>query len=89
MNIGADGLWYFRSEVPGNETSAGWGADGFPHIHYDLLCRECEAGDVLDEGNKDWYRFKNKFYAGEVCATQSWIVSCEQLINPYKIDEIK
>ena len=40
MNIGGDGIYYFKTELAGDESKVGWGSDPEPHIHYDLICRQ-------------------------------------------------
>lgn len=40
MNIGGDGIYYFKTELAGDESKNGWGGDPEPHIHYDLICRQ-------------------------------------------------
>lgn len=41
MSVGGDGVFFFRTEIPGSEHSAGWGPDPMPHIHYDVQCQNC------------------------------------------------
>ena len=36
-NTGAN--YIFQTEVPGDESQAGWGPDDAPHFHYDIRCR--------------------------------------------------
>jgi hypothetical protein len=39
LKIGGDGVYYFDTELAGNEAVAGWGPDPKPHIHFELDCR--------------------------------------------------
>lgn len=58
MPIGADGVYYFNTEMPGDESVVGWGQDPEAHIHYHLKCSGC-AGS-----NPEFY---NKFYPNKLC----------------------
>ena len=49
MDVGGDGLYYFKTEIPGDEYSSGWGPDYQPHIHYDIHCSGC-ANNVAFDG---------------------------------------
>ena len=57
MAIEGDGLWWFKTEMPG-ETLPGWGADPAPHIHYDIRCSGCKASDAFP-GTR--YQYWSKF----------------------------
>ena len=48
MDIGGDGLYYFKTELPGSEDSADWGPDPEPHIHWDIECTGCAATTAFD-----------------------------------------
>ena len=67
-----DANFYFQSEVPGDESVAGWGGDNAPHFHYDIKCRSCDAGSVVgttaDYFNKFYVRFA---FAGNNGNTES------------------
>ena len=39
QNIGGNGVYYFKTELAGDETKVGWGSDPEPHIHYHLICK--------------------------------------------------
>jgi hypothetical protein len=47
LEIGGDGVFFFKTEIPGSELSAGWGPDPMPHIHYDILCSNCTANEYF------------------------------------------
>ena len=67
MVIDGDGLWWFTTEMPGDESLVGWGPDPAPHIHYDIRCLGCEANDAFP-GTK--YQYWSKFYAREICTLE-------------------
>lgn len=58
--IGGDGVFFFKTEIPGSEKSAQWGPDPEPHIHYDLICKDCEANDFFTGE----YRCSSLFHTG-------------------------
>jgi hypothetical protein len=62
MDVGGDGLYWFKTEMPGDESAAGWGADNKPHIHYHLTCDQCDT-DLFSGKFEYW----NKFYPMDVC----------------------
>eukprot|EP00892_Ulva_mutabilis_P009426 jgi/Ulvmu1/6856/UM031_0061.1 len=64
MVIDGSGLWWFTTEMPGDESKVGWGPDPAPHIHYDIRCSGCGDTDAFS-GNQ--YQYWSKFYALEVC----------------------
>jgi hypothetical protein len=57
--IDGSGAYSYVTEMPGDETKVGWGADNKAHIHFDIICSGCS-------GSAD-KRFINKFYLGGVC----------------------
>lgn len=67
MNIGPDGVWYYVSELPASETAAGWGYDPAPHIHFDIICRDCAANVVFDTDRWHWW---NKWYPLNRCTLE-------------------
>lgn len=60
MDIGGDGVFWFYTELPGDETEVGWGRDPMPHIHFELVCGGCADGG-------DDFEFVNKFYLEGLC----------------------
>ena len=64
MNIQSDSLYWFKAEMPGDESKVGWGPDPEPHIHYQLKCSGCASSDAL--AGSDLLYF-NKFYPKRVC----------------------
>lgn len=67
MTIEGDGLYWFSTEMPGDESLVGWGPDPAPHIHYDFRCAGCADTDAF-EGNQ--YQYWSKFYAREICTLE-------------------
>jgi hypothetical protein len=59
MDIGADGVYYFQTEFPGDENASGWGPDPEAHFHYDITCDGC--------ANSFTKRYWNKFYFDKLC----------------------
>ena len=64
MAIEGDGLWWFTTEMPGDESLVGWGPDSAPHIHWDIRCDGCAATEAYDTSR---YQHWSKFYAREIC----------------------
>lgn len=64
MQIQPNGVYYFETEMPGDESKNGWGPDPKPHIHFDLLCTGCAPGHAVVDGE---YHYWNKFYPEELC----------------------
>lgn len=64
MAIQPDGLYYFETEMPGDESLNGWGPDPKPHIHFDIQCTGC-SGDHPAVGGD--YHYWNKLYPEELC----------------------
>ena len=62
--VEADGVWWVRSLLPGDEFSVGWGPDDEPHIHWDLLCDSCDGATPFDGTG---IRRFGKIYLDEVC----------------------
>ena len=67
MEIEGDGLWWFTTEMPGDESIVGWGPDPAPHIHYDIRCNGCAATAAYDTTR---YQYWSKFYAEEICTVE-------------------
>eukprot|EP00892_Ulva_mutabilis_P005403 jgi/Ulvmu1/3234/UM150_0003.1 len=67
MEIEGDGLWWFITEMPGDESIVGWGPDPAPHIHYDIRCTGCAATAAYTTSQ---YQYWSKFYAEEVCTDE-------------------
>jgi hypothetical protein len=63
MDIGADGVYWFKTEMPGDESVSGWGKDNKPHMHFDIICDGCAASKAFDGHFQYW----NKFYPLEIC----------------------
>jgi hypothetical protein len=63
MKIQPDGLYYFVTEMPGDESVHDWGPDPEAHIHWDVICTGC-AGHSVVTGD---YNFFNKFYPEALC----------------------
>lgn len=66
-DVGSDGLFYFKTEIPGSELSAEWGPDPEPHIHYDMVCTGCAQNEFFTGE----YRYWNKFYPEDPCDLKS------------------
>lgn len=64
MSIGGDGKWWFKTEIPGDESKVGWGPDPAPHIHYDIRCSGCASTKAYDTSK---YQYWSKFYARKIC----------------------
>jgi hypothetical protein len=64
MKMNPDGLWYFSTEMPGDESQVGWGDDPEAHIHYDVICSGCAANQAF---NGPDYQYWSKFYPEDVC----------------------
>lgn len=67
MVIGGDGLWWVKTEMPGDESLVGWGPDPAPHIHYDIRCTDCAPTEAYDTSR---YQYWSKFYAREICTVE-------------------
>jgi hypothetical protein len=68
MVIGGDGMYYFKTEMPGNESENGWGPDPMAHIHYDILCKGCAESSAFKGDSYEWYC---KFYPEGVCTEKA------------------
>ena len=64
LEIGDDGVYWFRTERPGNEFVSGWGPDDEPHIHWEVDCNGCAPSGAF---GGDAVRRWNKVYLGDVC----------------------
>jgi hypothetical protein len=64
MKMQPDGLYHFSTEMPGDESVIGWGADPMPHIHYDVICNGCAANPAFAGGRYHWW---SKFYPEGLC----------------------
>lgn len=64
MAIQPDGLYYFETEMPGDESANGWGPDPEPHIHFDIVCTGCAGDHPVVAGD---YQYWNKFYPETLC----------------------
>lgn len=78
MAIEGDGLWWFSTEIPGDESRVGWGPDPAPHIHYDVRCNDCAPTGAYDASR---YQYWSKFYAREICMIEECgdVVAAEHL----------
>lgn len=63
LPIGADGVWYYQTELAGSEKSKSWGPDPEPHFHYDITCAGCANVPAMFTT-----RYFNKFYVDKVWA---------------------
>lgn len=68
MAIRSHGLFYFTTVLPGNEVPMGWGDDPAPHIHYDVVCRECAPNDAFSGGTYAWW---GTVYLEELCTSEA------------------
>lgn len=68
MDIEADGFYYFETEMPGDESVLGWGADPEAHIHYDFVCKGCAPSKAFD-GTE--YTYWGKFYQEQLCTHEN------------------
>jgi hypothetical protein len=59
--IGADGVWYYLTELAGSEKAKAWGPDPESHYHYDIICSGCANTPPLFTT-----RYFNKFYVNKV-----------------------
>ena len=64
INIGGDGLFWFKTEMPGDESKVGWGPDPMPHIHYQVQCGKCKKSKAFKGTSK---KVANKFYPKGLC----------------------
>jgi hypothetical protein len=67
MAIGGDGIWWFYTELPGDESQVGWGPDPQPHVKYDIECNECADSEAFTGGI---YKFWSKFYPEALCTLE-------------------
>lgn len=68
MALHPHGLYYFKTVIPGNEVSVGWGEDPAPHIHYDVICSGCAANAAFSGGSYEWW---GKVYPEELCTVDA------------------
>jgi protocatechuate 3,4-dioxygenase beta subunit len=64
MAVPTHGVYYFKTVIPGNEVLVGWGDDPAPHIHYDVVCRDCADNAAFSGGTYDWW---GKVYPEDLC----------------------
>lgn len=64
MSIGGDGLYWFKTEMPGDESKVGWGPDPMPHIHYSIECKGCKKSKAFKGTSKV---VANKVYPKGLC----------------------
>lgn len=69
MSIQPDvnGVFWWRSYVPGNEAVGGWGPDPEPHYHFDVECNGCAADSAIGAGAT---QMANKFYVKSLFLAQ-------------------
>jgi protocatechuate 3,4-dioxygenase beta subunit len=68
MAIQPHGTYHFETVMPGNEVLVGWGEDPAPHIHYDVVCRDCVDNDAFTGGKYQWW---SKIYLEDLCTEQA------------------